>query len=132
MERIRQAGAIAVKMDAREPRFLVVTARKDPQHWIFPKGHIQPGETEPEAALRELREEAGVEGKILDRVGQLSFRSGEEPVDVTYYLVRCLREVAPEEARRYRWLPFKEARRLLTFDDARALLDSALEALEQP
>jgi ADP-ribose pyrophosphatase YjhB (NUDIX family) len=84
---VPQAGAIAVRTDGHEPLFLIVTARKDPRAWIFPKGHIEEGESPEEAALRELREEAGVEGSLLSRVGSSAFVSDTERVDVTYYLI---------------------------------------------
>lgn len=34
--------------------------------WVFPKGHIDPGESALEAALREVEEEAGVSAQVLD------------------------------------------------------------------
>ncbi|MGZ4620044.1 MAG: NUDIX domain-containing protein, partial [Frankiaceae bacterium] len=33
--------------------------------WSLPKGHIEPGETEPEAAVREVEEETGIHGVVL-------------------------------------------------------------------
>src|SRR5215213_7244397 len=58
MKVVRQAGAIVVRFDDDEPRLLLVTARRNPKTWIFPKGHIEDGETPAEAAVREAREEA--------------------------------------------------------------------------
>jgi ADP-ribose pyrophosphatase YjhB (NUDIX family) len=56
------AAAIAVMMRAGE--VLLVQRRNPPDAglWGFPGGRIEPGETIPEAALRELREETGVRG----------------------------------------------------------------------
>ena len=61
---IRQSGAIVVRLDQEEPRVLLVTAKRNPDRWIFPKGHVEKNETAEEAALREAREEAGVIGKV--------------------------------------------------------------------
>lgn len=123
---VPQAGAIAVRADGPEPLFLIVTAKKDPGAWIFPKGHIEQGESPEEAALRELREETGVEGSLLSRVGSSAFVSGTERVDVTYYLIAARSAGASREGRQQRWLPPAEARAQLSFDDARKLLDRAL------
>jgi 8-oxo-dGTP pyrophosphatase MutT (NUDIX family) len=123
--RIHQAGAIATQRTAGHLRFLLVQAKKDPTVWIFPKGHVEDGETSPDAALRELREEAGVEGEILALAGTLEFVSGPEPVRVDYYLVRAIREVPRSESRELRWCAYEEAVHLLSFEDAKALLARA-------
>ena len=41
-------------------RFAVVHEKKHGQRWYFPAGRVEPGETLPEAALRETLEEAGI------------------------------------------------------------------------
>jgi hypothetical protein len=35
---IRQSGAIVVRLDGTEPQVLLVTAKRNPENWIFPKG----------------------------------------------------------------------------------------------
>ena len=131
MSRVAEAGAIAVKTDGPATQFLVVTAKKNPAHWIFPKGHIDPGETPEQAALRELEEEAGVQGVVVGPVGSSTFRSGDEEIEVQYYLVRAVAESPSEEARQRRWLIQEEARAWLTFDDLRDLLDETARLLER-
>jgi 8-oxo-dGTP pyrophosphatase MutT (NUDIX family) len=42
-----------------------VRARTSGDLWVFPKGHIEPGESVGEAAAREVREEAGVEALVV-------------------------------------------------------------------
>lgn len=120
-----QAGAVAVRGRGSDAQVLVVRARKNPQHWIFPKGHIEKGESAEDAALRELREEGGVDGAISRLLGVSTFESVNEQVTVSYFLVRFARTVPSEELRELRWTSFDEARRLLTFEDARQLLDEA-------
>jgi phosphatase NudJ len=53
--------SFAVVLVKRGHRFLLVHERKHGQGWYFPAGRVEPGETFAEAALRETREEAGVE-----------------------------------------------------------------------
>ena len=125
MTRVSQAGVVAFRTDGVEPRYLVVEARKTPGAWVFPKGHLEPGESREEAALREAREEAGVVVRARGEIGDLRFRSGEEDVEVTYFLAERMSDAPPDEHRRIHWLPFVEARALLTHDDARRLLDAA-------
>jgi len=131
VRRIRQAGAIATQRIAGSLTFLLVRAKKDPTAWIFPKGHVEEGESLQDAALRELREEAGVEGEILALAGTLEFASGPESVRVDYYLVRAIREVSRSESRERRWCPYEEAFGLLSFEDARTLLARARTLAEQ-
>ena len=131
MPKVPQAGVIAIRTDGPVPEFLVVTAKKNPSHWIFPKGHIETGETPEQTALRELREEAGVEGELLARVGDVQLSFAGEDIEVIYYSVRATGEVRAQEGRELQWLPYDAAREKLTFEDAKRLLDDANKALGQ-
>ena len=74
---VPQAGAIAFKIVDDSPLILLVRAKKTPDDWIFPKGHIELGETAEETAARELAEEAGVRAEPnvhRGSVGPRSFR----------------------------------------------------------
>jgi ADP-ribose pyrophosphatase YjhB (NUDIX family) len=55
----------------RDGRVLLVQEAAGPHAgtWSFPKGVVEPGETADAAALRELREEAGLEGRVMGVVG---------------------------------------------------------------
>ena len=118
-----QAGAIAVRPRRAATEVFVVRAKKNPQDWIFPKGHIEPGEAAPDAAVRELLEEGGVVGEAGDLVGISSFRSGTRHVEVSYYLVWFTGNGKAEESRETKWLTFDAARETLTYDDARRYID---------
>ena len=124
MQRIEQAGGIIVRRADAGLSVLLVRAKKDPGIWIFPKGHIEPGETAEEAALRETLEEAGVEGELIGPVGEpLEFQSGREQVRVQYFLIRAIAETASTDGREKQWFTIDEGRQSLAFDSARRLLD---------
>ncbi len=127
--RIEQAGAIVYRRHGAV-QFLLVRSKRTPEHWIFPKGHIEAGESADAAALREAREEAGVEGRIVDRLyPAVRFEWGADQVQVKYFLVECTALVDDHEPREQVWLPPKEALKRVTHDDARQLLETALEKL---
>lgn len=130
MSKIAQAGAIAFKIVDDAPRILLVRAKKTPQEWIFPKGHIENGETAESAASRELKEEAGVSGKPVTLIGSLEFESGDEIVNVAYYLFEFLADLPRTEDREIRWCDYDEALSLLSHRDAAALLEKALPQIE--
>jgi len=111
------------------PLFLVVQAHGAKDQWVLPKGHVEAGETPEDAALREVREEAGVEAALAGLVGESKFVAPRGPVHARFYLMRHQRDVAREEDRAVAWLPFLEARSRLTFADQRGLLDRAQRLL---
>jgi len=120
---VPQAGGIVIRKGDDRLSVLLVRAKKDPSVWIFPKGHIEPGESAAEAALRETREEAGVDGELVGAIGApLEFHNGQYDVSVQYFLIRPTSESADTDGRAKRWFPLDEALERLKWPDARALL----------
>ncbi len=129
---VAQAGGIVLREDPDAPRFLLVRARRNPQHWIFPKGHLEPGETAEAAAVREVREEAGVTATPMAPVGAVEFEEGARTIRVEYFLLRHERDVAADESRETRWCAFDDALSLLTFPSSQDLLRAARLASRRP
>ena len=88
MAKFKQAGAIVVRAGKSGPRILLVTARRNPNNWIFPKGHVESGETLKAAAVREAREEAGIEGRVVGAAGKMTFEFGDNTYRVHYFVVK--------------------------------------------
>jgi 8-oxo-dGTP pyrophosphatase MutT (NUDIX family) len=129
---VEQAGAIIVGSRRGGPAVLLVTASSNRDTWIFPKGHVEPGETLEDAALREAEEEAGVTGTILRPAGVLSFRQGLKTYRVHYFVVATEDAGDPEPGRRHRWCSYDDALRKLTFDDTRELLREVWPRIRMP
>jgi 8-oxo-dGTP pyrophosphatase MutT (NUDIX family) len=127
---IRQAGSIVVRTDGGEPQVLLVTAKRNPRNWIFPKGHIEKGETPEEAALRETKEEAGVVGKLIGRAGVLEYGFLGAKARVDYFLLQFKKEAGPpEDGRQRTWCSLEDALERLNYKNTRKLLRRALKQL---
>jgi 8-oxo-dGTP pyrophosphatase MutT (NUDIX family) len=129
--RIPQAGAIVFRSERGEARVLLVRAKSAPHPWIFPKGHLERGESMAAAALREANEETGIDGVVVGLAGApLAFRSKGEDVSVEYYLISLTSEAPSPEGRETRWCTMADALSLLEHDNARKLLENARREIE--
>ena len=125
------AGGVVVRDDGPARRFLLVTARRQPGQWVFPKGHIEDGETVEAAAIREVLEEAGVEATVISPLGASEYKTAREVVRAQFFLMRYVSEEKPGEGRRRAWFTAAEAQRALLYEDARLLIAGAARHREQ-
>ena len=142
MEREFSAGGVLVRRLAG--RWVVAAIRptgKPDGLWALPKGHIDPGESAEEAALREVVEETGAGGKPVGKLGDVKYvytrRGGGRIFKVvSFYLVRYghgrLGEIDDSmrvEVADVRWLPLEDAPRLLAYGGEREMAKKALATL---
>jgi len=115
----------------------VLLIRKRKGAWSLPKGKLKPGEDPLDALLREVREETGVVGEVVDLVGEVRYRikkpDGPRTKNVVYYLVRAvggeLRPDPREKIVRVRWTTVPLALRRLGRDRLLTLVRAALTLL---
>ena len=116
------AGGIVTRRDA--PLVAVVRLRKR-DHWVLPKGKLDPGETARDAAEREVVEETGHDVSVHEFVGTVVYEAGGRPKIVhfwrmeadavqTHPLMRDIKAVA--------WVPLEAAIALLTRNHEQAFL----------
>ena len=105
--------------------------------WSFPKGWVDEGENLEEAAMREVREEGGVEAKVIKKLRTLKvfFKDKGELVMkfITYFVMEYELDVPGgfgEETAETKWVTEEEAIELLAHKNERELLHKALEVLE--
>jgi len=126
-EPVREAGGVVVRYEGETPVCLLVRS-SDGKNWLFPKGHIEAGEAADIAALREVREEAGVEAVVRAPLGRFQFHIGDTLIDVIFYLLEFVGSSKPQENREVRWCQYSEARDLLSFEETRQIADKAFAA----
>jgi 8-oxo-dGTP pyrophosphatase MutT (NUDIX family) len=143
VEREFSAGGVLVRTIRGRPMVAAIRPQGRAQVWALPKGRIDEGETPAETAVREVREETGVEGHLVEKLGDVryvytaSWKGGARIFKVvSFFLLRAGRgrigEIEEEmriEVAEARWLPLAEAPRLLTHKGEREMAAKALERL---
>ncbi len=124
------AGGVVTRQGAKGHE--VVLAGRDGM-WVLPKGTPDRDEDIEETATREVREETGLDVRIVRPLGTIEywFALPRQRVHKTvhFFLMEPLGGDLSRHDHEYeevRWVPVEEARRLLTFDTYREMLDRAL------
>ena len=75
VEETSAGGLVIDSNDAHEARAALIgrTDRRGRLLWSLPKGHVEPGETTQDAAVREVAEETGITGRVLAELGTIDF-----------------------------------------------------------
>ena len=131
------AGGVVYRV--HEGRALFLLIRDSYRNWGFPKGHLESDELPAAAAMREVREDTGLEALILD--GEIDtidwffrFRGKLVHKVCHFYLMRTESDVTtPQRAEGItacRWAPFNEASRLVSYANARDVLQRAHAMVE--
>jgi 8-oxo-dGTP pyrophosphatase MutT (NUDIX family) len=129
------AGGVTVRR-FRGREFMAAVRLKDGKVLALPKGHIDPGESAAQAAAREVREEAGVEGELVEKLGDVRYwyhRDGQRVMKVVSFFLFRYRSGSvrdhDHEVESAEWVPLDEAPRLLTYRGERDMAASALSSL---
>lgn len=124
-ELVRAAGGLVLRDDGDAVRVLLVHRPRG--DWTFPKGKADPGETDPETALREVEEETGLRCELGDPAGETRYTDAAGRPKVARYWLMTASETAHEfapnrEIDGLRWCTRREAAKLLSYLPDRRLL----------
>lgn len=106
----------------------------DGKTWCLPKGMIDKGEDAPDAALREVREETGLSGEIVDKIGQISYwyflkgKMNRVHKTVHFYLLKFIQGSTDDhdhEVDEARWFPIDEALERLSYRSEKGIMQKA-------
>ncbi len=115
---VRAAGGLVCRTEDGGQLELVLVHRPAYDDWTFPKGKLHAGESEQEAALREVEEETGLRCQLEREVGLSSYRDARRRTKtVRYWEMRPIWGVlAPaNEIDDVRWVPLAEVPAVLTY-----------------
>jgi len=129
------AGGLALRR-FRGREFVATVRVEDGRGLALPKGHIDPGESAADAATRELREEAGIDGRLVEKLGDVKYwysRDGDRVMKVVSFFLFRYRSGSVRdhdfEVDSAEWVPLEDAPRLLSYRGEREMAEAALSAL---
>jgi 8-oxo-dGTP diphosphatase len=117
---VQAAGGVVVDGDGR----VLVVHRPSHGDWSLPKGHLEPGETFEQAALREVLEETGLRCALHEELPPARYAVNGRPKVVRWWLMTVIDAVGEpdDEVDEMRWLAPVDAIALLDYEHDRALV----------
>ncbi|MCX8197635.1 MAG: bis(5'-nucleosyl)-tetraphosphatase [Candidatus Micrarchaeota archaeon] len=130
----KSCGAVVFREEKGRRLYLILHYEEG--HWDFPKGHVEKGESEEETAKREIFEETGISQleflpNYRDSIAYSFARDGKRiSKEVVFFAAKTPQtQVAlSSEHLGFAWLEYEEAKRRLTYKNAKQVLEKA-EAL---
>ncbi|CAD6190918.1 unnamed protein product [Caenorhabditis auriculariae] len=134
---VRAAGLVVYRKLGEKTEFLLLQASYPPHHWTPPKGHVDPGEDEWTAALREVNEEAGLTKQQLtiheDCHETLHYEVKGKPKSVKYWLALLKNPFdvkLSHEHQNWKWAELAEAVKIADYAEMGALLRKFAEYIQ--
>ena len=127
------AGGLVVRRMRGRP-YIAAVRVKDGTVLALPKGHIEPGESGAETAVREVREETGLDSRLVEKLDDIRYwytRDGARVLKVVSFFLLAyrsgsLRDYQREEVDGAEWIPLEEAPERLAYRGEQQMARAAL------
>lgn len=131
----RSCGAVVFREADAELKYLLIRNKRS-AHWGFPKGHVEPGETDEETAIREVLEETGLNIDILPGFVKKSDYTiqGKIEKSVSIFLAKTKEThytLQVEEIEECGWFSYDKAMSTLNYDNDKLILIEAKKFLDE-
>lgn len=131
MKREKSCGAIIFYLGENKPKILLIKHNQG-GHWSFPKGHVEENETEIQTAMREIKEETGIDVSIDTRFREVVTYCPQKDVikDVVYFFATTTDyeiHEQQEEVCGSKWVELRDASNCVTFKNDKELINKAIE-----
>jgi 8-oxo-dGTP pyrophosphatase MutT (NUDIX family) len=135
-EHQRSAGGLVVRGEA-----ILLISTQEGRRWQLPKGHIEDGETAEQAAVREVKEETGITGRVVARLPEVEYwyvEKGKLRVHkrVDYFLLDYqdgdVADFDASEVSGAAWFSWDEGLAKLSFDNERRVAEEARKLAGSP
>ncbi len=127
-------GAVVIRNDNGNTKYLLIRNKRS-AHWGFPKGHIEPGETKEETAIREVLEETGLNIRIIPGFVKKSEYSiqGKIEKSVSIFLAETHEndyKLQEEEIEECDWFDYNDALKTLNYENDKIILSDAKKFID--
>ena len=132
MSAVLKAGAVIFSKE--NPDKILVLYQEKHDDFSLPKGHLEAGETLKQCAIREIKEETGLDIEILSDLDVVHYTNKNDGnVETTYYIARSLDDnaVQTEDGGSIFWLTIDQALEKLSYENLRQLLITNRNLIEK-
>lgn len=132
----KSCGAIIIYKEREDSYKVLLVRNNNGRNYSFPKGHVEKGETEQETAIREIKEETGLDVEIIDSFREVSDYCpfGKIKKRVVFFMAQTFSDkvkIQKEELDSYQWVDLFDVHNKCTYDNDLRVIKKAKENLDK-